>query len=195
MITLMFVGKASNIAYVVVGIIIILYVVNLVTSGEIERVIPTSTFTVDDEVIIPDKVIDVKSNPTSEFERGEQAIISGMGYTVTSVTVTNSLPVVGIYAGSGEKVVYANYKVKNLSNDPKKEQQGFSLKDSSGKKFKGYYMADKGDSVFGTIQPGMSGKTLRYAVFVIPFDPELEYKLIGGNIIINLGKGYSFNFN
>jgi hypothetical protein len=141
-----------------------------------------------------DEVIDVKSNPASEFERGEQAIISGMGYTVTSVTVTNSLPVVGIYAGSGEKVVYANYKVKNLSNDPKKEQQGFSLKDSSGKKFKGYFMADKGDSVFGTIQPGMSGKTLRYAVFVIPFEPELEYKLIGGNIIINLGKGNSFNF-
>jgi hypothetical protein len=142
-----------------------------------------------------DEVIDVKSNPASEFERGEQAIISGMGYTVTSVTVTNSLPALGLNAGSGEKVVYAKYKVKNLSNDPKKEQQGFSLKDSSGKRFTGYYVAEAfGDSVFDKIQPGMSGKSLRMAVFLIPFDPELEYKLTGGNIIINLGKGNSFNF-
>ena len=40
-------GKLKKISIAFVGLIVLFYIVNLVTSGEIERVIPTSTVTND----------------------------------------------------------------------------------------------------------------------------------------------------
>jgi hypothetical protein len=44
-------GKLKKISIAFVGVIVLIYAVNLVISGENERMIPTSTFTVDNELI------------------------------------------------------------------------------------------------------------------------------------------------
>ncbi|MEX0597861.1 MAG: hypothetical protein WD512_15325 [Candidatus Paceibacterota bacterium] len=118
-----------------------------------------------------------------------------MQYHVNYVSVQNSMPGIGIWNTPDDaSVLVVSLSVKNISKDPQKEKMGFSLEDSLERRFTGIYTADRGDSL-GVIQPGLSGKTSRYAIFTIPFEPDLEYKILTKDLVINLGKGASFQID
>ena len=103
-------GKLKKISIAFVVMIVLIYAVNMAISGESERMIPTSTFTVDNELIrektymmmneqeleevaIPWEYRDMLRNP--ENYRGEIISINGPVYFVSNSVVNPTSPLYG----------------------------------------------------------------------------------------------------
>ncbi len=130
-----------------------------------------------------------------KFSIGEPVMVSGLSYNITNASVSDSLPAANLWEEPQEDYMLITMFVENLSKEPKSElkKSDFTLVDSEDRKF----VAIKSLSLFfgeswGTLQPGLGG--YRGVVFQIPFDGELEYKLlVGGNKIAQLGMGKDLN--
>ena len=138
---------------------------------------------------------EVEVIPPEVFAIREPIMVSGLTYDVTDVSVSDSWPTIGLSEETqGEYMLVAMY-VKNLSKEPRSEltESDFTLEDSEDRKFR---VIQSTSLTFGeswsTLQPGLGG--YRGVVFQIPFNSELEYKLlIEDNKSVQLGMGKDLN--
>lgn len=140
-------------------------------------------------------VIGAIAGPTNTYVLGESFVIDGMSYTVTGVGVTNAMPGINLWTDKSSQILFAAVEIENISKDPKNEFTNFSLTDAKDRRYTGYYAGSQFGDNPGIIQPGLKSKSPRYAMFEIPFDPDMLYYLVAGDSIITLGVGNTFNID